>query len=283
MSIVTIDDSNLTAIGNAIRTKNGATTTYKPSEMAAAISAIETGEDFLPQKITNTLTSYSNNDITAIGAYGLYGCSSLASVSLPNVTTIGHHGFCRCTGLTSLTSLNLPNLTTIEQYGFAECKGLTSVSLPSVTTIRERAFSGYPMSLKRLSCRNALLGVWVFSILGEYGSGSLRQYALEELDIRGFLNEGETAEDGIRESHLNDIAIDRLILRKNDGIVEIKTSPWSSVSDIMSNANFTLYVPDNLVSAYREDANWIEYCTNVRNSDVYTLIKRISDLGRAYL
>lgn len=280
MSIVTIDDSNLTAIGNAIRAKNGATTTYKPSEMAAAINAIETGEDFLPQKITNTLTSYSNNDITAIGNYGLYGCSSLASVSLPNVTTIGNRGFCRCTGL---TSLNLPNLTTIEPYGFAECKGLTSVSLPSVTMIKQRAFSGYPMSLKRLSCRNALLGVWVFSILGEYQSGSLRQYPLEELDIRGFLNEGETAEDGIRESHLNDIAIDRLILRKNDGIVEIKATSWSSVSDIMSNANFTLYVPDNLVSAYREDPNWIEYCTNIRNSDVYTLIKRISDLGRAYL
>ena len=280
MSIVTIDDSNLTAIGNAIRAKNGTTTTYKPSEMAAAISAIETGEDFLPQKITNTLTSYSNNDITAIGSYGLYGCSSLTSVSLPNVTTIGNRGFCRCTGL---TSLNLPNLTTIEPYGFASCEGLTSVSLPSVTMIKQRAFSGYPMSLKRLSCRNALLGVWVFSILGEYQSGSLRQYPLEELDIRGFLNEGETAEDGIRESHLNDITIDRLILRKNDGIVEIKATRWSSVSDIMSNANFTLYVPDNLVSAYREDANWIEYCTNIRNSDVYTLIKPISNLGRAYL
>ena len=280
MSIVTIDDSYLTAIGNAIRAKNGTTTTYKPSEMAAAINAIESGEDFLPQKITNTLTSYSNNDITAIGAYGLYGCSSLASVSLPNVTTIGHHGFCRCTGL---TSLNLPNLTTIGQYGFASCKGLTSVSLPSVTTIKNRAFSGSGMSLKKLSCRNALLGEWVFSTLGEYESGMLKQYALEELDIRGFLNETETAEDGIRESHLNDITIDRLILRKNDGIVEIKASPWSSVSDIMGDANFTLYVPDNLVSAYREDANWIEYCTNIRNSSVYTLIKPISDLGRAYL
>ena len=280
MSIVTIDDSYLTAIGNAIRAKNGTTTTYKPSEMAAAISALETGEDFLPQKITNTLTSYSNNDITAIGAYGLYGCSSLASVSLPNVTTIGHHGFCRCTGLTSLT---LPNLTTIEQYGFASCKGLTSVSLPSVTVIKNRAFSGSGMSLKKLSCRNALLGEWVFSTLGEYSSGTLTQYALEELDIRGFLNSGESAEGGIRECHLTDLTVDRLILRKNDGIVEINASSFSPVSTIMDGAKFTLYVPDNLVSAYRTDTNWIEYCTNVRNSSVTTLIKPISDLGRAYL
>ena len=280
MSIVTIDDSYLTAIGNAIRAKNGATTTYKPSEMAAAINAIESGEDFLPQKITNTLTSYSNNDITTIGKYGLYGCSSLASVSLPNLTTIGNYGFCRCTGLTSLT---LPNLTTIGQYGFASCKGLTSVSLPSVTIIKNRAFSGSGMSLKKLSCRNALLGEWVFSTLGEYSSGTLTQYALEELDIRGFLNSGESAEGGIRECHLTNLTVDRLILRKNDGIVEINASSFSPVSTIMDKAKFTLYVPDNLVSAYRTDTNWIEYCTNVRNSSVTTLIKPISDLGRAYL
>ncbi len=43
MSIVTIDDSCFTNIANAIRGKNGETTTYKPSEMAAAISAISSG------------------------------------------------------------------------------------------------------------------------------------------------------------------------------------------------------------------------------------------------
>lgn len=43
MSIVTIDDSCFTNIANAIRGKNGETTTYKPNEMAAAISAISSG------------------------------------------------------------------------------------------------------------------------------------------------------------------------------------------------------------------------------------------------
>lgn len=43
MSIVTIDDSYFTDIANAIRGKNGETTTYKPNEMAAAISAISSG------------------------------------------------------------------------------------------------------------------------------------------------------------------------------------------------------------------------------------------------
>lgn len=43
MSIVTIDDSCFTNIANAIRGKNGETTTYKPNEMAAAISALSGG------------------------------------------------------------------------------------------------------------------------------------------------------------------------------------------------------------------------------------------------
>ena len=43
MSIVTIDDSCFTNIANAIRGKNGSADTYKPNEMAAAISAISGG------------------------------------------------------------------------------------------------------------------------------------------------------------------------------------------------------------------------------------------------
>lgn len=43
MAIVTINDTNLTDIATAIRGKNGTENTYKPSEMAAAISAIEVG------------------------------------------------------------------------------------------------------------------------------------------------------------------------------------------------------------------------------------------------
>ena len=43
MANVIINDTNLTNIANAIRGKNGTTTTYKPNEMAAAITAISGG------------------------------------------------------------------------------------------------------------------------------------------------------------------------------------------------------------------------------------------------
>ena len=45
MSKVLVEDTSLTAIANAIREKNGATTQYKPSEMANAITSLGSTEN----------------------------------------------------------------------------------------------------------------------------------------------------------------------------------------------------------------------------------------------
>lgn len=59
MAIVTTDNQYYSAIADAIRGKNGEATLYKPSEMAAAISALPTGGGAL-DFITNT-TDYGNS------------------------------------------------------------------------------------------------------------------------------------------------------------------------------------------------------------------------------
>ena len=61
MSKVLVNESSLTGIANAIRGKNGSTTTYKPSEMAAAITAISGGAE----PVIEALSVTSNGTYTA--------------------------------------------------------------------------------------------------------------------------------------------------------------------------------------------------------------------------
>jgi hypothetical protein len=63
MANVIINDTNLTNIAKAIRNKNGKSTKYKPSQMAAAINAIETGgrgEIACVEFDNSSVTSYYN-------------------------------------------------------------------------------------------------------------------------------------------------------------------------------------------------------------------------------
>ena len=61
MSKVLVNESSLTGIANAIRGKNGETTTYKPSEMAAAITAISSAAE----PVIEALSITANGTYTA--------------------------------------------------------------------------------------------------------------------------------------------------------------------------------------------------------------------------
>ena len=105
-----------------------------------------------------------DGDVTKIGEWAFYNCSSLTSVTIPDsVTSIGRDAFHTCSSLTSVTigdsvtkigSCAFENcdsltrvtigdcVTTIGEWAFASCDSLTSVTIPdSVTTIGSYAFS----------------------------------------------------------------------------------------------------------------------------------------------
>ena len=168
MANVLVEETSLSNIASAIRIKNGGSATYKPGEMAAAISNLpiggsNNGEDaFLTRSGSG---DYVNDRIEKLGGGAFYqtnystitlsnvkvidGASviryndNLTTLNLPALTTIT----CTNTGSnpwgmqisnnSSLTTLNLPNLTTISNSvaaSFAYNSNLVNISLPSLTT-----------------------------------------------------------------------------------------------------------------------------------------------------
>lgn len=182
MANVLVSEDSLTSIANAIREKNGSTTTYKPAEMADAITAIEggsSGSGVWDKAVystdsaindTNTGTFYGTQGVSSFTSqcekvyqYAFYQNSIIKTIDLPKCTDIGQYAFYNCryvaninlpsceelgaysfVSCTSLTNINLPVCKSIPSRGFYSCSALTSASLPACTNIGNYAFGSCP-------------------------------------------------------------------------------------------------------------------------------------------
>lgn len=69
------------------------------------------------------------SEMTSIGDYAFYNCSSVSSITIPDaVTTIGNYAFYNCDGITSIAISDA--VTTIGTHVFCSCGALASVTLP---------------------------------------------------------------------------------------------------------------------------------------------------------
>ena len=76
--------------------------------------------------VPTSLKSVVITGVTSIGSYSFYGCTGLTSVTLPDsVTSIGSHAFYGCTGLTSVTIGN--GVASIGSSAFYYCYNLVEV------------------------------------------------------------------------------------------------------------------------------------------------------------
>ena len=122
-----VQDTSLTAIADAIRSKTGGTAALTLDGMAEAVAGIETGgggDDLAKQIVERTVTEINDASIEKVGEYAFQSCSNLTSANLPACTSLGSGAFHSCS---KLTSVDLPACTSVGVSAFQSCYNLTSV------------------------------------------------------------------------------------------------------------------------------------------------------------
>ena len=253
MSIVTINDSYLTAIGNAIRAKNGATTTYKPSEMAAAISAIETGDSglLLSAYWNDTLTGAISDDIitkipsNAFSFYTAPGSNKYAitSISFPNVLTVGISAF---RDNPTIQTIYLPNATNVDGNVCYNCKALESFIAPKATF---KTLTSNTLADPTTQTPPRANQYETFQLCT-----SLKKLDIYDVDYTFY-------KEFLRRCD----ALETVILRKTSGLVGVNyyTYPTLNTYDCY------VYVPASLLAEYQASEHWAAYASKFRAIEDY--------------
>lgn len=138
-------------------------------------------QETLDALIANTLTDFEDDSITLLRSYAFSKKTALRSVSLPAFVQSGQYRSNLFDGCTSLTSVSLPNLIRIHQTMFNNCTSLVSVVFPNVRYLHISAFNGCS-SLETIDLANTANIVSVTSNSGEGNPGSLS--ALKNILVR---------------------------------------------------------------------------------------------------
>ena len=182
--------------------------------------------------LCTNLTRANFPKATQIGQYAFYSCSKLTSIDLPSATSIGNSAFHSCS---KLTSIDLPSATSIEANSFNGCSALTSIDLPSATSIGNSAFE-YCNKIVSANLPSAT----------SIGSSAFSRCA----------------------------SLKSVILRSETVCALANTSAFQYCYHILGTVNSTynpngdrdgyIYVPANLVDAYKSATNWSTYASQIR-------------------
>lgn len=289
MSKVLVSEENLTNIANSIREKTGTEDTYKPSEMASAISSIEAGasvpekgivinewnENGFPTSLTvvgmtdvpNYYLSTSSNSSThfldvvteiilpegiqTLGNNCLNGYDKLLQMELPeSLTSIGNYTF---SGNTGMVISHIPDgVTSIGDSAFYKCYAINITELPSALNhIGSSAFD----NCRIMSITKVPEGVTEIASSAFY---SCR--AIATLELSGPIT-------AINSKAFNDCT--KLSILSLPNVTEVPTlgatipfgnSTWPT--PIYKGTGY-IYVPDTLVESFKSATNWSTYADQI--------------------
>lgn len=267
-----VTDTYLTDIANAIRSKNGASTQYKPSEMAAAITNLPSGGS--SSKIKPTFISFNGSQETSLDLSNLDtsliismismfdSCRGLTSLDLSNFNTSNvinmMYMFNKCSSLTSLdlSKFNTNKVTNMS-YMFYSCDKLTSLDLSSFDTTNVTNMNSMFYSCHLLTS----LDLKSFNIVNTNNIGGMFSTcsSLTRLDLSNFDTTNVTNMNNIFYNCSNLTAL----IINNPKLFELKSSNCFDNSAIANGTGY-VYVPDDMVDTYKAATNWSVYADQIK-------------------
>lgn len=247
------EENNIQAIANAIREKNGSIETYKVSEMAAAIAAIETGgggglyDDAYKQLVTGTLVNFVapegtknirsslfynytliqtadlRNTTDMIGSEAFRGCTALKTVILPTVmndknTPIKSRVFHSCSSLERIETELEGGFTSATPAVFQNCTGLKHIDMPNYSFGSSNVCSGCS-SLEFVRCK------------GNLGANA----------FTGCIN------------------LKEIVMTSTTGKTNVQSTTFANTPFSDGSANLTVYVHNAFIEDYKNDTTWKIY------------------------
>ena len=283
--------STWTGICDNIRTKAGTTSTMTASEAETAISGISTGsaEDRLNGRLDGSAEGYVTTNAMEIVPYAMYQCTNITGVTAGNATTIGESAF---EGCSALASISLPEAKHILESAFSFCRSLASISLPKAESIGESAFE--ESALESISLPEAeYIGKRAFGFCRSLASISLPKvdrittgYIWEEclsitkielpvcsnIDAEGIFTNTKNLSAICIGTALDSVCTLTSTLAFNFSAIDHQAGETFSATDTDRTYSATgyIYVPDNLVDAYKTATNWSVYADRIKGISTLT-------------
>lgn len=153
-----IQDSTLSAIGDALRSKTLSVETYLPSEMGSSVANYTVGFDEIARKvpvyahgttseilpsafigISHMITGVDFSNCETVGAYAFSNCQMISEVSLPTCRSISEGAFYFCC---SISTLSLPECEFVANKAFGSCSSMTELYAPNITVMGTETDTG---------------------------------------------------------------------------------------------------------------------------------------------
>lgn len=240
MADVIIDNSNLYDIADSIRAKNGTATTYKPSEMSAAIDALPSGG--ITPTGTISITTNGTHDVTNYAS---------AEVAVPTGSTPAG---------TKSISITANGTTTEDVKDYASAEITVNVSSGSsdeiLNGIIDRTYSGILSLTGTKVGANGLRKCTGVTCLCMPNCTSVQAEGLKEMTSLTTVDLGSCASiDDM--GFQGDSNLTTIILRRTTGICSLVSGRvFLSTRFVSGGAGGTVYVPSALISTYQSASNW---------------------------